>query len=369
MFAADLLDPPADRLTIYALGPGFGESQVVVLPDRRVVVVDACTYDGTNLPAALLRRLGVRSIDLLVLTHPDLDHVRGVAELVRSFAPGRIWRYPFESYIRDIVAEWCRREPDNTHHQELSEALAAIEDHGRRSGCIETAAYRSKEWQPPGGSYAIHALAPTHYDQERTRLAWSKLIERHDGRWRLSSRFQKLLDGTIKLGDVPNVISVAVVIEWGSRRVLLAGDVLNGNASRHSGWKGVLRALDAVDAPRGHLVNDLDLVKVSHHGSFGACSPEAWSRHAKSGKTTGFIAPFGAHRLPHHDSLLTLRAHCLRLGITTDAGGAFERAERAGWMTVGDAPPPSSSGPCLMAIIDAAGGIELRRGRAARIFQ
>ena len=63
--------PTAGAVTVYFLGPGFGESQVVVLPDDRVLVVDGCSREGVNHPEAVLRALGRTRIDLLVLTHPE----------------------------------------------------------------------------------------------------------------------------------------------------------------------------------------------------------------------------------------------------------------------------------------------------------
>lgn len=70
MFQDDLLARSTGTLTVYLLGPGVGESLVLVMPDDRVVVVDSCERAGVNLPAQLLGKLGITQIDLLVLTHP-----------------------------------------------------------------------------------------------------------------------------------------------------------------------------------------------------------------------------------------------------------------------------------------------------------
>jgi beta-lactamase superfamily II metal-dependent hydrolase len=89
-------------LSLYLLGPGVGESIVLVMPDDRVVVVDSCERAGTNIPARLLTELQIKQIDLLIVTHPDLDHVKGLTELL-AFSPARVWRYPF-ALLREILA-------------------------------------------------------------------------------------------------------------------------------------------------------------------------------------------------------------------------------------------------------------------------
>ncbi len=111
LFGADLPRPVLGQLHVYLLGPGVGESQLVVFPDGRTMVIDGCALGGVNLTAALLDHLGIGLVDAVVLTHPDLDHLRGVAEVVRRFKPRKIFRYPALSYVRDFVAIWHAHEP------------------------------------------------------------------------------------------------------------------------------------------------------------------------------------------------------------------------------------------------------------------
>jgi hypothetical protein len=165
------------------------------------------------------------------------------------------------------------------------------------------------------------------------------------------------------------VVSLAIVIEWAGRRVLLAGDVENGKrSSPGSGWKGVLRALDDPDDPRGNLVDDLDLVKVAHHGSKGAFFPGAWERHARTRKTTAIVAPFAPSSLPSGSTLLDLRAHCHGLGLSSDGGGAFARARGSGWT---DAPADgvTSTAPCIVAVLEQAGELKLFREGGGALFR
>lgn len=370
MFQRDLLDRSAGSLTIYLLGPGVGESIVLVMPDGRVVVVDSCERAGVNLPALLLTRLGIPKIDLLVVTHPDLDHVRGLTEILAGFNPERVWRYPF-ALLREILATLTSapESSDYARHVEAVRGCVALDDHLTRTGRVEEVTY-GRTWAPPGSPYNVHALAPTPYDTSRARNRVRGLVERRRGRWLLSDQAKTWLGAGTPLGDLPNMVSLGLAIEWGDRRIVLAGDIENGDGGPYSGWPGVLDHLDRPDDQRGRLVDDVDLIKVAHHGSAGAFSASAWKRHAGSAKTIGIVTTYSPSRLPDRDTLKALRLHCHRLGIAVDAGAAFERAMEAGWM-VADAmePSPASAAPCLQVVIGADGARTFRRGQASGWFE
>jgi len=73
----------SDRMV--ALQVGQGDCTVLQV-EGRTVMIDAgpagANFDsGRRVVWPMLRRLGVRKIDLLILTHPDLDHVGGLSSL------------------------------------------------------------------------------------------------------------------------------------------------------------------------------------------------------------------------------------------------------------------------------------------------
>lgn len=196
------------------------------------------------------------------------------------------------------------------------------------------------------------------------------MIERRHGRWLLSERTRAWLGSGTPLGDLPNMVSLGIAIEWGARRLVLAGDIENGDGGPYSGWAGVLEYLDRPDDQRGRLVDDVDLIKVAHHGSSGAFSKLAWQRHARTAKTIGIVTTYSPSRLPDHDTLKALRSHCGRLGIAADAGAAFDRAMEAGW-AVADAadPAPASTAPCLQVVLGPDGSRAFRRGQSSGWFE
>jgi beta-lactamase superfamily II metal-dependent hydrolase len=369
VFQGDLLVRASEALTIYLLGPGVGESMVLIMPDERVVVVDACGWAGTNLSVQLLRELEIEQIDLLIVTHPDLDHVKGLTELL-AFNPARVWRYPF-GLLRELLAVLTNAEASSNYHRH-TEALrgsVALDDLLREKGNVHEVTY-GRSWPSRAAGYTVHALAPTSYDTHRAREQVRGLVERRHGRWTLSPQAKAWLDDDKPLGDLPNMVSLGIAIEWGDRRLILAGDIENGDGGPYSGWTGVLDQLDRSDDQRGYLVEDVDLIKIAHHGSKRAFSKNVWERHARSRKAIGVVTTYSPKKLPELDTLQALRAHCHRLGIAADAGEAFDRAMVAGW-SVADTkePAPSSTSPCLRVVLTADGRHYFQRGHAAGWFE
>jgi competence protein ComEC len=86
-----------DSLRLHVLDVGQGTSQVVELPKGRLMVMDggglrSPYFDiGERVVAPFIRHLGYRKIDVIVLSHPEQDHMGGLAALVRQFPVGELW--------------------------------------------------------------------------------------------------------------------------------------------------------------------------------------------------------------------------------------------------------------------------------------
>ena len=82
---------PDGRLHVYFLDVGQGDAILVQTPDGRQILIDG----GPN-PTALLSELGAvlpfwdRSLDLVVLTHPDGDHLTGLLAVLDRYQVGRV---------------------------------------------------------------------------------------------------------------------------------------------------------------------------------------------------------------------------------------------------------------------------------------
>ena len=81
----------ADGMTFRAFDVGQGDSFFFSFPDGSTMLVDAGPRKTGKELVAKLRSIGVRSIDLLVATHPHEDHIGGMIEVLRSLPVGKVW--------------------------------------------------------------------------------------------------------------------------------------------------------------------------------------------------------------------------------------------------------------------------------------
>ncbi len=99
--AGILLAPVAGRvmnrgvLELVVLDVGQGDALALRSPAGRWILVDAGprteTFDaGARTVVPYLRRRGVGSLEFLLLTHPDMDHVGGAASVLRELPVGRV---------------------------------------------------------------------------------------------------------------------------------------------------------------------------------------------------------------------------------------------------------------------------------------
>jgi competence protein ComEC len=141
-FGLTLLKPHPLKATF--LDVGQGDSAVIELPDRRVMVVDT-GKNGFQL-ANFLKYRGISHIDILALSHGHPDHAGGLVYLLNNFMVSQIWDNSFMTY-GDAV-------PDATRIKHLA-----------RGDYIKTDDYMITVLHPYKGFYTSHSGNDAENDQ------------------------------------------------------------------------------------------------------------------------------------------------------------------------------------------------------------
>lgn len=89
----------SDDMRVTFLDVGQGDSSVVEMPDRKVIVIDT-GKDGFHV-CQYLKYRGIKDISALVISHPQRDHVGGFERLKNDFNIEEIWDNGFVQYLQD----------------------------------------------------------------------------------------------------------------------------------------------------------------------------------------------------------------------------------------------------------------------------
>lgn len=103
-----------ERLRVTMIDVGQGDSALIEFPHGKTILVDGGaggTFDVGRLSVApYLWERRIRTIDYLVGTHPQMDHIGGLASIVRGFGVGEVWSnggsrdLPFFTLFSDALA-------------------------------------------------------------------------------------------------------------------------------------------------------------------------------------------------------------------------------------------------------------------------
>lgn len=88
---AYLLKSKEDKMRVHFLDVGDGHCTHIHFPNGEDMLIDLYqSGTGTDI-IQHLKRHGIGSIEYLVITHPHIDHFRGITELYSNFKLGEVW--------------------------------------------------------------------------------------------------------------------------------------------------------------------------------------------------------------------------------------------------------------------------------------
>lgn len=105
----------AQKLTVHFIDVGQGDSIFIELPNSKTMLIDAGPSAGVVAP--YITTMGYSSIDYVIATHPDADHITGMPEILNNFSVGTFYMPEkehttkiFESMLNALENNGCNAE-------------------------------------------------------------------------------------------------------------------------------------------------------------------------------------------------------------------------------------------------------------------
>ena len=257
------------------LDVGQGDAAVVEFPEGQTIVIDGgASYDSLDLGRAVvgpyLWDRGIRHLDHLIGTHPQLDHVGGLASIARKFSLGRYWGNGIDREER--------------FHQRLRDELRAkgIPEERAEAGMVlaESPSCRMVVLNPP-------------------RSEESSMDGRHGPE----------MEGR-RDGSTLNNLSVVTRLVCGIHTFLFAADIES---------KAMQRLLDHGDALQS------EVLKVPHHGALSSLHDE-WIRLVHAGDAVVSAGPHNPYGHPVASVLTAYQEVGSQVWITREEGAVWVTA-------------------------------------------
>src|SRR4051812_3561574 len=299
---------PSPRLRLVTFEAAFGDCLMVEARAAgwmRRILIDGGppgTYQAVLRPAlAALGRRGGR-VDLAVVSHIDNDHITGMLDLFDDLRAGRsepgattdlpaidrLWHNSFATAVGDAGLEPAVRAVlhDATGLSAAMPALGKVLRGVGEGDALRADALALRIGSGPfadgrvlvdGGrgamfdGLAVTIVGPSGTILERLRKEWLTWLAAHRGRGAprggvTSAGAAAAAQATAVAADssVPNLSSIALLVELGARSILLTGDARADQVLDGMGEAGVLDA-----DGRRHV----SILKMPHHGSIRNVSP------------------------------------------------------------------------------------------------
>ncbi|WP_234028440.1 ComEC/Rec2 family competence protein [Lentibacillus sp. Marseille-P4043] len=91
LFPKDIIySEPLDQMKVHFIDVGQGDSIFIQTPNEKTILIDAGPPKAGKTVVNFLKKHDVKKIDLLIATHPDIDHIGGMPAVMKSFKVKKI---------------------------------------------------------------------------------------------------------------------------------------------------------------------------------------------------------------------------------------------------------------------------------------
>jgi beta-lactamase superfamily II metal-dependent hydrolase len=299
----DLPDDDTIEVSLIGTGGGYGESIVIHLGNQKWVVVDSCQDPKTKvcLPLEYLQRIGVdiaNNVQMLVCTHWDDDHIRGISELLETAKSGRFCMAKVndqKKFLQFVGLDSLKIKGTASSTTEFGKCLELLgnRDHGP-IGAVQDRTLLSLDL----GTTVLWSLSPSDFVVDEFDHEISGLIR--DFGVPNRKYFTKS----------PNEKSVVLLLTVHGRSILLGAD-LEVSSDRRCGWLAILETSQVAKGKKASLF------KIPHHGSENGYLPELWND-LLTMNPIAKLTPWNRNKkLPKEDMVKTYSALTSNLYITS----------------------------------------------------
>jgi beta-lactamase superfamily II metal-dependent hydrolase len=320
------------ELRLHVLDVGHGDSLLLEFPGGRHFGIVDCHVRGSSQSGAdnteieskalgaLRQRVdaGIRpEVDFVCLTHPHIDHYRGLAGLLDGLAAldvpvKEFWDFGLSARKARAMRRYVR-DPDL--REERDEFVRLI---GAKERALKKAAYRPiiapqrNFWRGHGVSVDVIAPDARIWERYGAYLLCSEEEQRE-----LLRNLNCITKPGIKCVRVScpandNIVAAGFLIRFRRTKMILGSDVTNCT------WRAAIAGLKKRRMR-------CEAIKVSHHGSIEGCFPEPGSAMWREVRSPSrFVAVIsGGYRkgLPHEDTLESLDSEDCAWYCTGPCGG------------------------------------------------
>lgn len=314
----------SNTLKIDFFGEGNGETIFLELPNGKIGIVDCGNKIFIDWFKQYIITNNITEIDFIVWTHPHADHTSYFPSLLDLCKENNIkithfMRFGIRKFtvISNLIEEQCQKEYINSDIKILSDVDEAILAEEFKPSCLKRTIDKVRSLKNDGliininnslcygqslfsknslhKDIEIFCLAPTDEDIETYYQQARKLADK------------SLTSSTFCLSSsLHNVISVALCVKYGEASIVLGGDVLE------RAWQSVL------DNNRHtyYSHNQLNLIKIPHHGSETAYLEDIWNIWGKD--IYSVICPLAKYPLPKISDLENFIKHTSKIFILKD---------------------------------------------------